>query len=98
MNEEVKKYLHKKIKENGMNVNLRELPDSEIFRLYVFFKEGINLEYMAAIFFNYAKKIIDKSEIKERLEELRKEEVSAMDFETDEQLADWIEYGKFEKK
>lgn len=81
-----------------MNINLRELPDSEIFRLYVFFKEGINLEYMAEIIFNHAKKIIDKTNIKERLEELRQEQVSAMDFETDEDLADWIEYGKFEKK
>lgn len=98
MNEEVKKYLHKCTQDNGMNINLRELSDAEIFRLYVFFKEGINLDHMAEIIFNHAKKIIDKTNIKERLEELRKEEVSAMDFETDEQLADWIEYGKFEKK
>ena len=98
MNDEVKNYLHKCIKENGMKINLRNLPDEEIFRLYVYFKEGINLDYMASLIFNYAKKIIDKTGIKERLEELREEQVSAMDFKTDEDLADWIEYGKFEKK
>lgn len=98
MNEEVKKYLHKCIQDNGLNINLREVSDAEIFRLYVYFKEGINLDHMAEIIFNHAKKIIDKTNIKERLEELRQEEVSAMDFETDKELADWIEYGKFEKK
>lgn len=92
MKESVIKYLKKHIK-----TNLRHLPDDELFRLYVFYKEGIDLDHMAKTFYKYAKEIIDKKDIKERLKELRDGEISSMDYETDTDLADYLEHGFFIK-